>query len=343
METTIPTPPGTTGATPTMAAIVQDRYGDDPRTVLRHDRIGRPGIRDDEVLVRVRAAGVDRGTWHLMAGRPYLMRAIGFGFRGPKTPVPGLDLAGTVEAVGANVTAFAVGDEVFGTAASGSFAQYAVAKADKLAAKPGTLTFEQAAAVPVSATTALQAVRDKGGVQAGDRVLVIGASGGVGSYAVQIAKAFGAHVTGVARTSKLDLVRALGADAVLDYTRDEVTDGRRRYDVVVDIGGNRPVRELRRALTPRGRLVITGGEGGGSVLGGIGRNLRAALLSMFVGQKLTAFVARQRGDDLVALRELVETGALVPALDGTYPLAAAADAMCHLVEGRARGKVVVTV
>jgi NADPH:quinone reductase-like Zn-dependent oxidoreductase len=234
-----------------------------------------------------------------------------------------------------------VGDEVFGTG-KGTLAEYAVAKADRLATKPPNLSFEQAAAVPVSATAALQALR-KGKVQSGERVLVVGASGGVGSYAVQIAKARGAEVTGVASTSKLDLVRTLGADHVIDYTVEDFTDGRRRYDVVVDIGGNRRLSDLRRALTPKGRLVLTGGENGGKVLGGIERNLRAVLVSLFVSQKLGAFVARQRGADLIELRELIESGAVVPAVDRTYPLNEAAAAVRQLADGLVRGKVVVTV
>ncbi|MDQ4097075.1 MAG: NAD(P)-dependent alcohol dehydrogenase [Actinomycetota bacterium] len=327
----------------TMQAIVQDRYGTCPEDVLRFERIAKPTIKDDEVLVRVRAAGLDRGTWHLMAGLPYLARFIGFGLRAPKTPVPGLDVAGTVEAVGEGVVSFNVGDEVFGTAKSGSFAEFAVAKAGKLLSKPANLTFEQAAAVPVSASAALQAVRDKARIQPGERVLIIGASGGVGTYAVQIAKSCGAEVTGVASTAKLDLVRAIGADHVIDYTREDFTDGRRRYDVVIDIGGNRPISQLRRALAPKGRLVITGGEGGGPFLGGIERDLWAHLQSLFVSQKLGAFVSRLSRDDLLTIRELIESGAIMPAIDRTYPLGEAAAAIRHLAEGRARGKLVITV
>ncbi|HEX6596099.1 MAG TPA: NAD(P)-dependent alcohol dehydrogenase [Acidimicrobiales bacterium] len=325
----------------TMRAVVQDSYGEAPEEVLRVDEVKRPRIGADEVLLRVRAAGVDRGTWHLMAGRPYLMRALGFGVRGPRAKIPGLDVAGIVDAVGTGVTEFAVGDEVFGTG-KGTFAEYAVAKADRLATKPPNLSFEQAAAVPVSATTALQALR-KGKVRSGERVLVVGASGGVGTYAVQIAKALGAEVTGVASTSKLDVVRSLGADHVLDYTVEDFTDGRRRYDVIIDIGGNRRLSDLRRALTPRGRLVLTGGENGGKVLGGIERNLRAVLVSLFVSQKLGAFVARQRRADLIELRELIESGAVVPAVERTYPLNEAAAAVRQLADGLVRGKVVVTV
>jgi 2-desacetyl-2-hydroxyethyl bacteriochlorophyllide A dehydrogenase len=323
-----------------MQAIVQRRYGTAPEDVLRLEQIARPAVNAGEVLVRVRAAGVDRGTWHLMAGEPYLMRIIGFGLRGPKSQVPGLAVAGTVEAVGPDVTGLEPGDEVFGTG-RGSFAQYATARADRLAAKPDRLTFEQAAAVPGSATTALQAVRDHANLRPGQHVLVIGASGGVGTFAVQIAKAFGAEVTGVCSTAKTDLVRAVGADHVIDYTREDPVAGRHRYDVIIDIGGNRRLAQLRRALAPTGTLVITGGEGG-RWLGGIGRNLRAQLLSPFVSQKLTAFVARQRPADLMALRDLADSGAITPAIDRTYPLSQAAAAVRHLAEGGVRGKVVIS-
>jgi NADPH:quinone reductase-like Zn-dependent oxidoreductase len=341
MMTAMRTVPETTGQA-MMQAIVQRRYGSEPEEVLRLERIAKPAIKNDEVLVRVRAAGVDRGTWHLMTGTPYLARLIGFGLRAPKTPVPGWAVAGTVEAVGANATGIKPGDEVVGTC-RGSFAQYAAARAGQLAPKPASLTFEQAAAMPNSATTALQAVRDKAKVQPGQHVLVIGASGGVGTYAVQIAKALGAEVTGTASTAKTDLVRAIGADHVLDHTREDITAGPRRYDVIIDIGGNRPLARLRRVLAPKGTLVITGGEGGGSWLGGIGRNLRAQLLSLFTSQKLTAFVARQRRADLLTLGELAGSGAITPAIDRTYPLGQAAAALRHLADGRVRGKIVITV
>ena len=325
-----------------MQAIVQRRYGTAPEGVLRLERVARPAVKADEVLVRVRAASVDRGTWHLMAGIPYLMRIIGFGLRGPKTPVPGQAVAGTVEAVGQDVTGLAPGDEVFGTS-RGSFAEYAAARASRLAPKPARMTFEQAAAVPVSAAAALQAVRDHARVRPGQHVLVIGASGGVGAFAVQIAKALGAEVTGVASPAKTDLVRAVGADHVLDYTREDPVSGRHRYDAIIDIGGNRRLAHLRRALTPKGTLVIAGGEDGGRWLGGIGRNARAQLLSPFVSQRLTAFVARERPADLAALRDLADSGAITPAIDRTYPLSQAAAAVRHLAEGRARGKVVITI
>jgi NADPH:quinone reductase-like Zn-dependent oxidoreductase len=325
-----------------MQAIVQRRYGTEPEELLRLEQIAKPAITDDELLVRVRAAGVDRGTWHLMAGLPRVMRFIGFGLRGPKTPVPGWAVAGTVEAVGPNVTEYQPGDEVFGTC-RGSFAQYAKARAGQLAPKPASLTFEQAAALPNSATTALQAVRDQAKVHQGQHVLVIGASGGVGTFAVQIAKALGAEVTGACRTAKTDLVRAVGADHVLDYTREDITAGPHRYDVIIDIGGNRPLADLRRVLAPKGTLVITGGEDAGRWLGGIGRNIRAQLLSPFTTQKLTAFVARQRRADLLDLRDLADSGAIIPAIDRTYPLGQAAAALRHLADGRARGKIVIAI
>ena len=323
-----------------MQAIVQRRYGATPEDVLRLEQIARPAMDDDEVLVRVRAAGVDRGTVHLMTGTPYLMRILGFGLRAPKNAVPGWAVAGTVEAVGKKVTGLEPGDEVFGTC-RGSFAQYAAARAGWLAPKPASLTFEQAAAMLGSATTALQALRDKARLRPGQHVLIIGASGGVGTFAVQLAKAFGAEVTGACRTGKTDLVRALGADHVLDYTREDITAGRQRYDVIIDIGGNRPLAHLRRALTPKGTLVITGGENGDALLGGIGRNLRAQLLSPFVSQKLTAFIARQRRADLVTVRDMAHSGAVTPAIDRSYPLSQAAAAVRYLADGHARGKVVI--
>lgn len=325
-----------------MQAIVQRRYGTAPEDVLRLEQIAKPAVAPGEVLVRVRAAGVDRGTWHLMTGTPYLMRIMGFGLRAPSTAVPGWAVAGTVEAVGRDVTGLQPGDEVFGTC-RGSFAEYVTARPGQLAAKPASLSFEQAAALPGSATTALQAVRDQAKVQPGQHVLVIGASGGVGTFAVQIAKALGARVTGACSTAKTDLVRAVGADHALDYSREDPTAGQHRYDVVIDIGGNRPLSHLRRALTPRGTLVITGGENGDSWLGGIGRNIGAQLLSPFVRQRLTAFVARERRADLISLRDLVDCGAVTPAIERTYPLSQADAALRHLAEGRARGKVVISI
>jgi NADPH:quinone reductase-like Zn-dependent oxidoreductase len=324
----------------TMSSIVQERYGPAPKDVLRLRETTRPPIGDDEVLVRVHAASVDRGTWHIMAGLPYPIRLAGFGLRRPKYTNPGRALAGTVETLGADVHAFRPGDEVFGMSTS-TFAEYAVVRPDKLTAKPPNVSFDQAAAVPVSGSTALQAVRDHGRVQAGHSVLIIGASGGVGTFAVQIAKAAGAVVTGVASTAKVDAVRALGADHVIDYTREDISDRQQHYDVILDIGGNRPLSQLRRALTARGRLVIVGGETDGRWLGGSGRQIRAAVLSPFVRQSLGTFVASENAEDLTALRELIETGAVTPLVDRIYPLAETVAAIRHLLDGRAVGKVVI--
>jgi NADPH:quinone reductase-like Zn-dependent oxidoreductase len=323
----------------TMQAIVQDGYGS--ADVLRIARRARPEIADHEVLLRVHAAGLDRGAWHLMTGRPYVMRLV-IGLRTPKNPVLGREVAGTVIAVGSAVTRFAAGDEVFGIG-RGTFAEYAAAREDKLARKPVNLTFEQAAAVSVSGLTALQALTDVGRVKHGQHVLVIGASGGVGSYAVQLAKAFGAEVTGVCSTAKLDLVRSLGADHVIDYSRDDFADRGHRYDLILDIAGNPSPTRLRRALTPRGTAVIVGGEEGGSLTGGLDRQLRALVLSMFVGQRLTSVLCKERSSDLERLTELIEAGKLTPSLDGTYPLARVADAMRYLDEGKACGKVVIAI
>src|SRR4051794_14495830 len=331
----------TTGREP-MTAIVQDEYGPAPEDVLRVEEIDRPVIGEDEVLVRVHAASVDRGTWHIMAGLPYPIRLAGFGFRRPKYRNPGRSLAGTVEAVGTSVSAFNPGDAVFGVGEA-SFAEYALAVPDKLAPKPANLSFDQAAAVPVSALAALQAVRDHGHVQAGQQVLIVGASGGVGTFAVQIAKVFGAEVTGVCSTAKLDVVRALGADHVVDYTTDDFADGKHRYDVILDIGGNRRLSQLRRTLTRRGRLVIVGGETDGRWLGGVDRQVRAVLLSPFVSQKLGTFVASENAQDLMALRDLIDSGRLAPAIDRSYPLSEVPAALPYLLDGRARGKLVITV
>ena len=321
----------------TMRAIVQETYGD--ADSLRLETVERPEFTGNEVLVRVHAAGLDRGTWHLMTGQPYVMR-LGLGLRGPRNPVPGTDVAGTVVAVGPAVTRFAVGDEVFGTG-RGTFAEYAVAREDRLAHKPAGLSFEEAAVVPVSATTALQALTDVGRVERGQQVLVTGASGGVGSYAVQLAKAFGAEVTGVASTAKLDLVRSLGADHVVDHTREDFADGTRRYDLILDIAGIPTLTRLRHALTPTGTAVIVGGEGGGSWTG-MSRQLRAVAVSPFVRQRLTFFVARQRAADLERLVELIEAGTVTPSVDRTYPLDRAPEAMRQLEAGTVRGKLAIT-
>ena len=327
----------------TMRAIVQDDYGSVAEDVLRLEAaVARPAAGDDEVLVRVAAASVDRGTWHIMAGLPYPIRLAGFGLRAPKPLNPGRSVAGTIELVGQDVTELTVGDEIYGTC-DGSFAQYACAHPSKLARKPANLTFEQAAAMPISGLTALQAVRDQGHVAPGQHVLVVGASGGVGTFALQIAKAFGAEVTGVCSTRKVDLVRSLGADHVIDYTQEDFTRGDQRYDVILDTGGNRRLSDLRRVLTPRGRLVLVGGETGGRLLGGSERSIRALALSPLVRQKLGTFIASENAADLAVLRDLAEEGRLVPAVDRTYPLGEAAAAVTHMQAGRAGGKVVIRV
>jgi NADPH:quinone reductase-like Zn-dependent oxidoreductase len=336
--TRVPTP-----VPSTMTAIVQDEYGPAPEAVLRlEEAVPTPPIGDDEVLVRVAAASVDRGTWHIMAGLPLPIRLAGFGLRAPKPLNPGRSVAGTLASVGADVAGFAVGDEVYGTC-EGAFAEYARGEPSHLARKPANLSFEQAAAVPVSGLTALQAVRDHGRIQAGQRVLILGASGGVGTFAVQLAKAAGATVTGVCGPAKVDLVRALGADEVVDYTRDDVTEGRQRYNVILDIGGNRRLSALRRVLTPHGRLIIVGGETDGRWLGGSDRQIRAMALSPLLRQKLGTFVASENTADLGALREVLEAGTVTPAVDRTYPLSAVPAAIRHLQDGLARGKVVITV
>jgi NADPH:quinone reductase-like Zn-dependent oxidoreductase len=300
-----------------MKAIVQDAYGS--ANVLKLREIDKPVAGDDEVLVRVHTAGVDQGVWHQMAGLPYLFRIAGIGVRAPKNSVLGHDVAGRVEVVGAKVTGFfQPSDEVFGTC-RGSFAEYACARADRLAPKPANLSFEQAAAVPTSGATALQALREKGRVRPGHRVLIIGAGGGVGTFAVQLAKADGAEVTGVCSTTKTDLVRSIGADRVIDYTREDFADGRNRYDLILDIAGNRSLSYLRRALAPEGTLVIVGGEGGGRWLGGIDRQLRAQVLSLLVRQKLGTLISTARQGDLQVLHELLAAGTVTPVIRQDVP------------------------
>jgi NADPH:quinone reductase-like Zn-dependent oxidoreductase len=328
-----------TGAAPvTMRAITQNRYGGSE--VLRLTQVPRPSIKADEVLVRVHAAGLDRGTEHLMTGKPYAMR-LGFGVRRPKNPIPGRDVAGTVAEVGSAVTRFSVGDQVYGVA-PGSFAEYAAAKEDKLAPKPTNLTFAQAAVVPVSGGTALQAVQDVGRLEPGRSVLVLGASGGVGTYAVQLAKALGAEVTGSCSTAKLDLVSALGADHVIDYTRQDFADGSAQYDLILDVAGNPSLRRLRRALKPGGTAVFVGGENAGS-LTGMSRQLRGAVASPFLRQRLALFLAKERAADYERLTVLIEAGEVTPSLERTYPLEDAPEAMRLLEAGRVRGKVAVTI
>jgi NADPH:quinone reductase-like Zn-dependent oxidoreductase len=264
------------------------------------------------------------------------------GLRAPKVRVRGQDVAGRVEAVGKDVTRFRPGDDVFGTC-DGAFAEFATARVNKVAPKPANLTFEQAATVPTTGSTALQALRDVARVRAGQSVLIIGAAGGVGSFAVQIAKAFGGGVTGVCSTEQMELVRSIGADDVIDYTRDDFAETGRRWDLILDIAGARSVSHLRRALAPRGTLVIVGGEGGGRWFGGIDRQLRAHMLSPFVSQKLGTFVSNPKGEDLVVLKELIEAGKVTPVIGQTYPLSEVAEAFRRLEKGHARGKVVITV
>jgi NADPH:quinone reductase-like Zn-dependent oxidoreductase len=332
-----------------LKAVTQDRYGSSD--VLALADVDKPSVGDDQVLIRVRAAGVGPEVWHLMTGQPYFVRLMGFGVRKPKTRVIGRDVAGTVEAVGSRVTAFQAGDEVFGSC-RGALAEYACASAGDesgvdgdgvLAPKPANLTFEQAACIATSGCTAVQGLRDAGGLQAGQSVLIIGASGGVGTFAVQVAKALGAQVTGVCSTAKVDLVRSIGADEVIDYTREDFTEQPHRYDLIVDTAGRRSLSRLRRALASRGTLVIVGGEGGGRLTGGFERQLRAAVLSPFLSQQLRALTAADRREDLLFLKDLIEAGKLTPVVDRTYPLDEAADALTDADEGHGRGKKVITV
>lgn len=326
-------PEATSTSTTAMRAITQTRYGNSD--VLRLAQVPRPVVRDDQVLIRVHAAGLDRGTEHLMTGEPYAIR-LASGIRRPRNPVPGRDVAGTVVDVGAKVTRFSPGDQVYGVA-PGSFAEYAVTGETRLAHKPANLPFAEASVIPISAGTALQALTDAGRVQPGQSVLITGASGGVGSYAVQLAATLGAEVTGVCSGAKLDHVAALGAHHVIDYSREDWADGTRRYDLILDIAGNPPVSRLRRALTPRGTAVFVGGEGSG-VITGMRRQLGGALLSPFIGQRLVLLLARERSTDYERLARLVESGQLVPALDRCYPLERAADAVRRLEDGAIRGR-----
>ena len=322
-----------------MKAIVQDTYGS--ADVLRLDDVDAPPVGGGDVLVRVLAASVFIGDWHIMTGLPYVFRMVS-GLRAPKVRVRGQDFAGRVEAVGRDVIRYRAGDDVFGTC-DGAFAEFATARADKIVTKPANLTFDQAATVPITGSTALQALRDVGRVRPGQSVLIIGAAGGVGSFAVQIAKAFGARVTGVCSTEQVELVRSLGADDVIDYTRDDFAQTGRRWDLILDIAGARSISHLRRALVARGTLVIVGGEGGGRWFGGIDRQLRALMLSPFVREKLGTFVSKPNGEDLLVLKELIEAGKVTPVIGRTYPLSDVPEAIRQLEKGHARGKVVITV
>jgi NADPH:quinone reductase-like Zn-dependent oxidoreductase len=324
-----------------LKAIVQERFG--PPDLLRLVDTDRPEVGADDVLVRVHAAALNPYDWHIMRGDPLIARLMGeVGLRKPKARVAGVDAAGRVEAVGANVRGLRPGDEVLGFC-RGAFAQYARAEADKLVPKPARLSFEQAAAVPMAGTTALRGIRDVGAAQAGHRVLVNGAAGGVGTYAVQIAAALGAEVTGVCSTRNLELVRSIGAAHVVDYTREDFTDGPARYDVILDNVGNLPLNQLRRVLTPTGILVLNGGGSPGHVLGPVGSLLRAVVVNRLVRERLRLLPHEQNRDQLLTLTGLIEAGKLTPVLDRTYPLADTAEGLRRVEQGHARGKVVITV
>jgi len=320
-----------------MKAIVYYEYGSPD--VLELKEIDKPAVNDDEVLVRVRAASIHAGDWLSVRGQPYLMRPA-IGLLKPKNNVAGTDVAGQVEAVGGNVTQFQPGDEVFGTC-NGACAEYVCAAEEKFAPKPTSLTFEQAAAVPTSALAALHGLRDAGEVQPEQKVVVIGASGGVGTFAVQIAKVFGAEVTGVCSTRNLDMVRSIGAEHVVDYTQEDFTQSGERYDLILDIAGNRPLSTLRRALTPDGTLVLVGGRGGPWLMG-MGRTFRALALSPFVSQSLRFYVSMPKQEDLILLKELLEAGRVTPVIDKTYPLSETPEALAHVEEGHTQGKTVIT-
>ena len=332
--------PSTEGPSASMQAVTQPRYGDS--SVLSLTAVDRPAIGRDEVLIEVRAAGLDRGTEHLMTGRPWLVRLAGFGLLRPKQPVLGLDVAGVVAAVGDEVTRFNVGDHVFGLA-SGSFAEFAAAKESKVALKPTNLSFAEAAVSTVSGIAALQALTDVGQLQAGQRVLVIGASGGVGTFAVQLASALGGHVDGVAGTNNLALVRSLGAGNVYDHRTTDISEIQNRYDLILDIGGRNPVHKLRRLLTPSGTLIIVGGENGNRVTGGIGRQLRAMALSPFVGQRLTTFISTEHHSFIDRLGEHLQAGSVKPVIGARFPLDRAVEALRRMENGETGGKTVIVV
>ena len=322
-----------------MKAITIHRYGSPD--VLELEELERPLPKDDEVLVRVRASSANPRDWHLVRGLPYIARPM-IGLRRPKWRLPGSDLAGQVEAVGANVTRFRPGDEVFANVESGGFSEYACVSEGLLALKPANLTFEQAAAVPLAALTALQGLRH-GGIRAGQRVLIIGASGGVGTFAVQLATWFGAHVTGVCSTRNVELVRSLGAERVIDYTQEDFVESGERYDLVFELGGTRSPGDIRHALTPKGTLLLSSGDSSGRWIGPVTRILKAAALNPFVSQRLGAFEAKASAEDLQLLTELIEAGTVVPVIERTYPLNETPDAIRHVETGHTRGKVVIAV
>ena len=322
-----------------MKAIVQDRYGSPDVLELRD--IDVPEVKDHDVLIRVRAASVNAADWHFMRGLPYVAR-LSLGLIKPKTRVRGRDAAGYIEAVGKSVTRFRPGDEVYAEVDTGSFAEFTCVPEDVVGLKPANLTFEEAAAVPLAANTALQGLRDRGRVQAGQKVLIYGASGGVGTFAVQIAKAFGADVTGVCRTKKMDMVRLIGADHVIDYTQEDFTQKGQRYDLFFDLVGNRSLSDCRRVLSPEGTLVLSGGEGG-RWIGAVGHLIGSLARGVFMKQKVQPFLAKKSGEDLAVLKELIEAGKIRPVIDRAYPLSEVPGAIRYLEDGRAQGKVVITV
>jgi NADPH:quinone reductase-like Zn-dependent oxidoreductase len=321
-----------------MKAIVRHKYGSPD--VLRLEELDKPRLEDDRVLVRVRAASVNPLDWHTLRGLPYLVR-LSEGLRKPKTGAMGVDVAGHVEAVGKNVTEFQPGDEVFG-ARDGAFAEYVAAKETRLVLKPPNLTFEEAAAVPVAATTALQGLRDKGKIQPGQKVLINGAGGGVGTFAVQLAKAFGADVTAATSPENVDMVRSIGADRVIDYTQEDFTQGGQRFDLILDMSGTRSLLACKRALTREGTYVIVGGPSG-RLIRPMDRAIQAAILSRFVRQRLLFFIAKLNKEDLIVLKDLLAAGKVRPVIDRTYPLSETPEAIRYLEAGHARGKVVITV
>ena len=326
-----------------MKAIVRDKYG--TPDVLELKDIDKPVLGDDEVLVRVHATSVNPADWHLLRGEPYIAR-LQLGLRKPKDRVLGCDVAGRLEAVGKDVTMLRAGDEVFGSPfmhGLGAFAEYVCVSEGLLASKPATLSFEQAATVPLAAMTALQGLRDHGRIEAGHRVLIVGASGGVGTFAVQIAKYFDAEVTGVCSTRNVEMVRSLGTDHVIDYTREDFTQSGQKYDLIFQLAGTRSPSECRRALTSDGTLVLSSGESDGRWIGPVDRIIKALVLSPFVSEKMASFTVKPDRDDLQFLRQLIEAGTLTPVIDSTYPLAEVPEAIRYLEKGHARGKVVITV
>ncbi|MDQ6878897.1 MAG: NAD(P)-dependent alcohol dehydrogenase [Candidatus Dormibacteraeota bacterium] len=324
-----------------MKAIAQDKFGSSD--VLQLREVPKPEVGPDQVLIRVRAASANPYDWHLMRGLPYIARLAGVGLRKPKQSLLGTDVAGEVEAVGSAVTRFRPGDAVCGFVGEGGFAEYVSAPERLLGLKPANLSFEQAATVPLAAVTALQGLRDAGGIRSGQKVLIVGASGGVGTFAVQIAKWYGAQVTGVCSTRNLELVRSIGADRVIDYTREDFTRNGQRYDLIFQLAGTTPPLACRRALAPKGTLVLSSGDSPGRIIGPVGRIIKAGVLSRFVGQTMRPFLAKASSDDLQFLRELIEAGKVTPVIDRTYPLSESADAIRYLETGHARGKVVISV